>query len=600
MQQTHLISYVVGAISVAVALICSLVLRTLIEPNYFLLFVAAVAFSAWLRGLRAGLLATALSAVFVGYFFEESFSDSLVHLTIFLVIALSINWLMASRAETLKSFHRSELELTAFINTASVAMHWTDDKGRIVWANAAELDMLGYSREEFVGCPIADFFVDKTAALDILRRLKAHETLKNFETQIRCKAGGVKDVLMDANVLWEEGKFIHSSFFLRDITEHKRMEQDLREREEHYRSLVDTSPDAIILTDLGARILLCNQQAARVHGFVGPEDMIAKSAYDLIAPEDRARAIESADKALETGSIRNVQFTLLRANGTHFPGEINASLIRDAEGKPKGFIGLIRDITERKEAEEALRRYAHELESRNRELDAYGHTIAHDLKAPLSLMIGYANLIGATESPLSDEDRDYAAKIQENGQRLVRMIDQLLELAILRDAAQTLTEVNVNEAVTSVLERFRGELENKQIAVEFASHLPDALGHAPWVEEIFANLIGNAIKYMGQDNPAPRITIRGYLVDSQMVRYEIRDNGVGIDPKDHARLFDMFSRLHTVDTPGSGLGLSIVHRLVHKLGGHVGVESMLGQGSTFWFTLRTTTVPMITPEQKLL
>ena len=115
--------------------------------------------------------------------------------------------------------------------------------------------------------------------------------------------------------------------------------------------------------------------------------------------------------------------------------------------------------------------------------------------------------------------------------------------------------------------------------------MPSALGFSQWLEEIFANLISNAIKYMGTNNPRPRISIIALLDDDGYVRYEVRDTGVGIADKDKEHLFEMFTRLHTVSVEGLGLGLSIVHRIIGKLNGKVGVESQLGEGSCFWFAL---------------
>jgi signal transduction histidine kinase len=110
------------------------------------------------------------------------------------------------------------------------------------------------------------------------------------------------------------------------------------------------------------------------------------------------------------------------------------------------------------------------------------------------------------------------------------------------------------------------------------------MGHTQWIEEVFANLISNAIKYMGKDNPVPSITITGFQIHN-LVRYEVRDTGVGISPKDQAHLFEMFTRLHTVEADGLGLGLSIVRRIISKLNGQLGVESERGKGSAFWFTI---------------
>jgi len=151
------------------------------------------------------------------------------------------------------------------------------------------------------------------------------------------------------------GRIEHIIGAASDITERKQAEEALRESETLYRSLVETSPDSIAVTDLDANFVICNRQAARLYGAQSPEDLLETSTFDLIAPEDRARALDNTRKTLETGLISNVEYTLLRKDGSSFPAEMSASLIRDAEGKPKAFIAVMRDITQRKRAEQAER-----------------------------------------------------------------------------------------------------------------------------------------------------------------------------------------------------------------------------------------------------
>lgn len=241
---------------------------------------------------------------------------------------------------------------------------------------------------------------------------------------------------------------------------------------------------------------------------------------------------------------------------------------------------------ELKRAEAELRRRAEELEDRNRELDAYNHTIAHDLKSPLTGIVLAADLIDLRfGNDLPEVARYQFNMIRDNGKRMATMIDQLLSLAKLRDVTGTATKIDMVSAVEGALMRFNHVLKEKDIAVVYAADMPPAMGHGQWAEEVFANLISNAIKYMGEDNDKPSIQIRGFI-QGDNVRYEVQDTGVGIEPADQARLFEMFTRLHTVkDADGLGLGLSIVHRIVTKMGGNVGVESEPGKGSTFWFTL---------------
>ena len=237
--------------------------------------------------------------------------------------------------------------------------------------------------------------------------------------------------------------------------------------------------------------------------------------------------------------------------------------------------------------QDELQRRAEELEARNQELDAYNHTIAHDLKSPLTGIVVNADLARMhAKEGLPPEIDSRLAAIKASGMQMAGMIDQLLWLAKLRDAASTAVEVNVSTVVEHAVARFEHAITARRVVVEVAPDLPRALGHAQWVEEVFANLISNAIKYIGDENPNPVIFIGAQLNPlGSSVRYMVRDNGVGISPEDQARLFAMFTRLHTVKADGLGLGLSIVQRIVTKLNGKVGVESELSKGSTFWFTL---------------
>lgn len=247
-------------------------------------------------------------------------------------------------------------------------------------------------------------------------------------------------------------------------------------------------------------------------------------------------------------------------------------------------LGTAADIAYRMETEAKLRNYAAELEAVNKELDAYSYTIAHDLKAPLSGILGFVELMEYFLPIDSEKSQRYAARVRESAEYMTRMVSQLLMLAKLRNAEESVEPVNVATLLKSTMIRFAEQVEKENIKIVLADNIPPAMGHAPWIEEVFANFINNAIKYKGDDNPTPVIQIRGQ-VQGDEVRYEIEDNGVGIKEDDLSRLFEMFTRLHATDQEGSGLGLSIVQRIVRKLNGRVGVESTYGKGSTFWFTL---------------
>ncbi|NDJ36035.1 MAG: PAS domain-containing sensor histidine kinase, partial [Chloroflexi bacterium] len=266
--------------------------------------------------------------------------------------------------------------------------------------------------------------------------------------------------------------------------------------------------------------------------------------------------------------------------------DLTISPIRDGRSRLTGRVVVLRDVTRLKEAEERVRAYAAELEERNAELDAFAHTVAHDLKGPLNMVMGFSS-IAAQDPGISEETEAYLRFVETSALTMDAIIINLLLLATIRDAREVTEPVDMNATVQASLARFYTQLEPFDVMVH---DLPPAMGYGPWIEEVFANLIGNAIKYIGDDNPAPCITISGRRVDD-WTRYDVADNGMGIAREDQKRLFDMFTRFHGRGKPGSGLGLSIVQRIVAKLGGVVGVESELGQGSTFWFTLPAVTTP---------
>lgn len=251
-----------------------------------------------------------------------------------------------------------------------------------------------------------------------------------------------------------------------------------------------------------------------------------------------------------------------------------------------------------KRTRDELRERNEELVARNQELDAYNHTIAHDLKSPLNSIILRSEMAKIRlRDDLPPDVAGYLDGIRASGLKMSEMIEQLLWLARLRNHAELAVPVLLRPTVDAALARFALSVQERGITVEVAPEMPAVMGHAQWVEEVFANLISNAIKYMGSANPAPRISIRACSV-SNGVRCEVQDSGVGIAPADQARLFAMFTRLHTVEVEGVGLGLSIVHRIITRLKGTVGVESEVGKGSTFWFILPSapTESPTIPPD----
>jgi signal transduction histidine kinase len=243
---------------------------------------------------------------------------------------------------------------------------------------------------------------------------------------------------------------------------------------------------------------------------------------------------------------------------------------------------LQQGITERKQAEKTLRQYTIELESRNEELDAFAHTVAHDLKNPLALIVGYAEALDGLS--LKGEELSYHLRLMaRNGHKMSSIIDELLLLASMRKLGEIeLEPLDMARIVDEARVRLIYLVEEHQAEILLPEAWPVALGYGPWVEEVWANYMSNAIKYGGRP---PRVEMGATVQEDDIVRFWIRDNGRGLTPDEQARLFTLFTRLDRVSAKGHGLGLSIVRRIVEKMSGQVGVESQVGQGSTFYFTL---------------
>lgn len=242
------------------------------------------------------------------------------------------------------------------------------------------------------------------------------------------------------------------------------------------------------------------------------------------------------------------------------------------------------EIAERKKVEASLQKRTLELEKQNAELDAYAHTVAHDLKSPLSSLIGFADLLGRRYEHMPSEKIPYFLSIMsQNGHKIISIIDELLLLASVRTVEEVrLTPIDMARVARESRQRLADAIAESNAELITPETWPAALGHEPWIEEVLVNYISNAIKYGGTP---PRIELGATDTLNGYIRFWVRDNGKGLTPEEQAKLFTPFTQLENANSNGHGLGLSIVQRIVEKLDGEVGVESAVGQGSTFYFTL---------------
>ena len=223
------------------------------------------------------------------------------------------------------------------------------------------------------------------------------------------------------------------------------------------------------------------------------------------------------------------------------------------------------------------------LQESNEELDSFAHTVAHDLQNTLAIVIGFAELLRRDDTRLTEDRRKQMAQaLVKNTYKMSNIIKELLLLSSVRKADVSIEPVNMQQIVESALLRLSYVLEDYNPEIIVQEKWPVALGHAAWIEEIWENYISNALKYGGTP---PIVECGGDVLADGRIRFWVRDNGPGLTESEQAQLFDPFVQLDKVRVQGSGLGLSIVQRIINKLGGEVGIESKLGQGSTFSFIL---------------
>lgn len=269
----------------------------------------------------------------------------------------------------------------------------------------------------------------------------------------------------------------------------------------------------------------------------------------------------------------------------HFLRIISFYLIYKAiveTGLVQPFNLLFRDL---KKSEETLRQYTYQLQERNKELDAFAHTVAHDLRGPLSCIMGFTEVLMSYSATLSRADQDDSLKsIQQMTIKMNNIIHELLLLSQVRQADIEPLPLNMDLIIRETLQRLAPMLEETGGEIVAPDRWPVALGYAGWVEEVWTNYISNALKY---GHKPPRVELGATPQPDGLIRFWVRDNGPGLSPEQQAKLFTPFAQVTHIRATGYGLGLSIVARIVSKLGGQVGVESegIDGKGSLFYFTL---------------
>lgn len=400
----------------------------------------------------------------------------------------------------------------------------------------------------------------------------------------------------EISILQELAQSVSAEIHLRhQIRQRERIERTMElllEKQSQQHALLDSILQSmaagVVVSDSTGRITVYNHAAQQMLGFSGASGEEWWDHYPSYH-SDKVTPYEPEDfplrKAITGGYVDGEEIFVEHPD---FPNGVftsrSARPIRDADGNVTGGVVVIHNINRLKESEEMVKRLNADLSAANADLEAFGHTIAHDLKTPLHIIGSYAELLMDERASFSEESQGMISAIARSVERMTGMINSLLLFAKLRNVDEALQPVLMRPVIEAAVERTSLALRDRNVALHISDDLPAVIGYGPWLEEVFANLISNAVKYIGQKTVNPRISIRG-IHDGEMVRYEVEDNGLGITQKDQARLFQMFQRFHEGHSEGTGLGLSIVARIIAKLGGQIGVTSETNAGSIFWFTL---------------
>jgi len=372
----------------------------------------------------------------------------------------------------------------------------------------------------------------------------------------------------------------------REMRARRDAEKALRASDQYNRSIIESSPDCVAILSADARIV---QMTLHGLNLLGIEDFSSVENTDWLeiwSGEEQAAA-RSAVAAAQNGAAG--RFHGRTQSGLPKWWDVIVMPIRGVDGGTERLLAVARDITDRKQAEEAirdlnseLRDKAVQLEAANKELESFSYSVSHDLRAPLRAIDGFALMIEEdSEERLDAEGKRHLAVIRENSRRMGSLIDNLLVFSQLGRQPVASRDVNVDSMVREVIDETVGGGTTPQIEVGL---LPLARGDRGLLRQVWVNLIANAVKYSSKAT-RPSIQITGIRAGAEN-HYSVRDNGVGFDMAYADKLFGVFQRLHRADEfAGTGVGLAIVHRIVTRHGGRVWAEGKVNQGAVFSFAL---------------
>ena len=486
----------------------------------------------------------------------------------------------AERERTEQLLRRSEERFRTLVETSSDWIWEVDASGVYTYVSPRVKDLLGYEPEEVLGKTPFDFMPPEEArrVRALVEPLQAAcQAIEQLEN-VNLHKDGRRVVLETSGrpILDAEGEFRGFRGVDRDITDRTQADHALRLTQ----FSVDKASESIFWIDPNGRFIYVNDAACRELGYAR-EELLCLSVQQ-IDPNYRDESWSALwAKLREQGSLK-LESLHRDKNGVVFPVEIEANYI-EFGGTPYD-CAFVRDVSDRKRAEREREDLIARLETQNTELDRFAYTVSHDLKTPLITIKGYLGLL--EEDVLGNDPQQVAddmARIGGAADRMYELLGDVLELARVGRRVNPPEDVELRELAAEALELVEGRIADSGVEVAVASDLPAVYGDRMRLREVLQNLIENAAKHMG-DQPEPRIEIGARRQGDELVCY-VRDNGVGIEPRYHERVFGLFDKLDP-QSEGTGVGLALVKRILEVHGGRIWIESEgIGRGATFCFTL---------------
>lgn len=493
---------------------------------------------------------------------------------------------VAERKRAEAALRQSEQRFRGLADAGIIGMVTGNLTGTLLDANETFLDMVGYTRAELQSGQLR--WVDLTPPewrhvdLEAIEQLKAGGIAPVREKEYIRKDGTRFPLLVGTALL--EGDAGECVGFILDLTERKRAEADiLRLRQERatdakFRGLLEAAPDAMVITDESGRIVLVNAQTEKLFGYERSQ-LLGQSVEVLMPQRFRDRHQQHRTEYSRAPKVRGmgagIELYGLRQNGTEFPIEISLSPLVTDDGTLVS--SAIRDITSRVKVESALL-------LANRELEAFSYSVAHDLRAPLRGMSGFAQvLLEDYAQKIDAQGQEALSEIVLNANKMAALIDALLSLSRVARAALHVTDVDLAPLVRAAMAPLRAAEPERALELVVPEQLWAELD--PQLAQVVVdNLIANAWKFTSQ--AATRRIEVGVTQKERERVYFVKDNGAGFDMNFADRLFVPFQRLHrAADFPGTGIGLATVQRVVHRHHGRIWAESTLAAGATFYFSL---------------